>query len=233
MRVAVSLLVATVAIVASPSPTRVEAAPIFDNLAARGGPATITGSVGPVGFLAFGVELAFDRDVRISGFELYNAVAPDAIAPTATLRFVIFDAPGTNPLYYGPTATFAADLAGPTWKSSGALDFTFLAGRTYALGAISSVGMQVPLAEGAPPLTVDGITATGRMPNIPGNVSGTANPRYLGPAEGAQGFVRLYDDGPPPVQPSAVVPEPSSLALCGLSSLAGLVAWSHRREGDA
>jgi hypothetical protein len=190
---------------------------IFDNLSASGGPSVITGTVGPAGFFTFGVELTFARDVRITRFELFNTIDRDGI-----FQFAIFDRPGNMPLFAGGPRSFAADTAGPSFKSSEDIDFTFRAGVTYALGATSSVGMAMPYAV-LDPLTIDGITATGRDPNFQG-IYGFIPPIYFGAAF-VQGFVKLYDESA--AGPVQAVPEPSSAVLCGMGVAALL--WGRRR----
>src|SRR4051812_40219537 len=86
------------------------------SLAAQGGPSAISGSVEPIGFFAFGVELSFSRDVHVTQFALYNSIARDG-----QFRFVIFVRPGRDPLFLGAVLSFAQD-DGPTFKRSDVLD---------------------------------------------------------------------------------------------------------------
>ena len=186
-------------------PSLATAGIIFDNLALAGGPSAIAGSIGPSSVLGFGAELHFDADTHITGFAVFDALLADA-----DLRFVIFEAvPRSAPLYLGDPIRFAADgtsIADATFKRSPTIDFTFLAGHTYEVGAVVDAPALVPYLAGSS--SAGGIVAA----ESDANFLGYSPPAYLGNGN-VQVAVRLYDDAP------SAVPAPPALALVGIGLL--------------
>lgn len=102
------------------------------------------------------------------------------------VRFVIFDHPGHNRLLMTTPQPFAPDNTGvPTWKDSVPINFTFLAGQSYDVGAITDVAANWPFD-----FTADtALNVTSVVSNA--NFSDFNNPSQVGHA-GVDTPVRLW-----------------------------------------
>ena len=128
----------------------------------------------------------------------------------SSYKFLIYDAANTSaPAYLSDPKAFGADTS-YNFKMSDDFAYTLLAGHTYYIGAISSV--QTRFALDSTPATENGLTSVDSFIGVSNFNSPTAQPLNTG----VEGEIRLYS--------ASSVPEPSSVALCVIAGLVGLVA---------
>jgi hypothetical protein len=142
----------------------------------------------------------------------------NSLGTAGNIEFLIFGSDSTL-LYFGASQAFAGDLNGAdTWKYSSTFSFTLQAGQSYYIGFITDVAMTEPFALPSSPYTQNGITAAN---STNGNDSNFASPILSG-----SGLAEL----PLQLFSPAVVPEPSSVVLCGIAGAVGLVVARARRR---
>ena len=135
------------------------------------------------------------------------------------MKFVIFDLNTSSLLFATASGAYSDD--GLSFKLSPVFGpFTLNPGITYGIGAIADVGglWGTNNSSSGNPFTMNGVTASD---DRNGNVTNFSSPA-LSTDGGAMITVQLYS-------PTAEVPEPASLALWSLMSVAGLAAWRRRK----
>ena len=103
---------------------------IFDSRDVTGAGQTSRGAGDSIGAL-----ISVSADTAITRISVFNEMTA-----RGNLRFLIFSHPAHVLLLATNSQPLAADAAGvPTWKDSGPISFTFSAGQSYDVGAISDV----------------------------------------------------------------------------------------------
>lgn len=159
-------------------------------------------------------QVLFSTATQVSAIGVY-----DALSTAGTQTFLIFNLDTDTLLYQSAAKMFAGDGGATTdldtYKVSDPLDFTFLPGIDYGIGATASVTAGYFSSTDA--VTQNGITMTGRNANVYGTTL------EQGRAFASTGL-ELFGPGT-----STDVPEPASLTLLGMGVIG--IATMRRASG--